>query len=76
MHHGGASGAAERFGDHVRVDPRVAKARPDEKNDRSLAVVIGQLLQQVVESALWDQPEPRDRGGQSYLGQDETAEGE
>src|SRR5205807_225899 len=70
------SGAAEGFGEDVRVDPRLAKARPNEKNDRSLPVVIGQLLQQVVERPPRDQPEPRNSGGQAGLGQDKTAEGE
>src|SRR6202030_1434955 len=74
LNRGGASGAAERFGKHVRVDPLFAEARPDEENDRPLAVVTGQLVEQVVERALRNQPKRHDRGGQSTLGQDEAAE--
>ena len=39
LHRGGASGAGERFGEYLRGDARFAKARPDQKNDRWLAVV-------------------------------------
>jgi hypothetical protein len=66
----------ERFGERVRIDPLLAEARADEKNDRLIAVVIGQLLQHVVEKALRHQPEPRDRGGQPALSQDEAAKDE
>jgi hypothetical protein len=58
LHRGGPSRTAERFGERIRIDARPAETRTDEKNDRPIAVVLGQFVQQVVEGPFGTSPSP------------------